>query len=43
MTKMNLVNKLYQKSVINKIHNTNWDEGTSSPFVVNLILRLYVI
>tara|TARA_B100000963_G_scaffold362029_1_gene402308 strand:- start:4262 stop:5422 length:1161 start_codon:yes stop_codon:yes gene_type:complete len=36
MTKMNLVNKLYQKSVINKIYNTNWDEGTSSPFVVEL-------
>ena len=36
MTKMNLVNKLFQKSVIKKIDTTNWDIGTDSPFVVEL-------
>ena len=33
---MNLVSKLYQKSVIKKIHSSNFSEGTSSPFVVEL-------
>ena len=28
MTKMNLVNKLFQKSVIKKIYGTDWDIGT---------------
>ena len=36
MTKMNLVSKLYQKSVIEKIKNTDWVSGTTSPFVVEL-------
>ena len=36
MTKMNLVNKLFQKSVIKKIYGTDWDIGTDSPFVVEL-------
>ena len=36
MTKMNLVNKLFQKSVIKKIEETDWSFGTSSPFVVEL-------
>ena len=33
---MNLVSKLYQRSVIKKIHSSNFSEGTSSPFVVEL-------
>ena len=36
MTKMNLVSKLYQNSVIKKINGTNWESGTTSPFVVEL-------
>ncbi len=36
MTKMNLVSKLYQRSVIKKIYSSNFSEGTSSPFVVEL-------
>ena len=36
MSKMNLVSKLFQKSVIQKISNTDWSKGTDSPFVVEL-------
>jgi MoaA/NifB/PqqE/SkfB family radical SAM enzyme len=36
MTKMNLVNKLYQETVIKKIKGTNWQDGTDAPFVVEL-------
>ena len=36
MTKMNLVSKLYLRSVIKKIKSSNFSEGTSSPFVVEL-------
>ena len=35
MTKMNLVNKLYQKSVIDKLRSTNWKRD-KFPFVVEL-------
>ena len=36
MAKMNLTSKLYQKSVLEKIKNTDWTIGTTSPFVVEL-------
>lgn len=34
--KMNLVKKLHQKLVIEKIQSTNWDNGTSGPLIVEL-------
>lgn len=34
--KMNIVDKLYQPFVIDKISSTNWDEGTSGPLIIEL-------
>lgn len=34
--KMNIISKLYQEQVVNKIKETNWEEGTTGPWVVEL-------
>lgn len=34
--KMNIIDKLHQPFVIDKIKNTNWDEGTDGPLIVEL-------
>ena len=33
---MNLKNKLYQKFVLDKINETNWNSGNSNPLVIEL-------
>jgi len=34
--KMNIITKLHQEFVIEKIKDTNWDDGTDSPLIVEL-------
>jgi MoaA/NifB/PqqE/SkfB family radical SAM enzyme len=36
MKKMNLVKKLYQNFVVEKIKNTDWNKGTDAPLIVEL-------